>query len=119
MKEILKLFKALADSTRLRILMLLMQRELCVCELMFILKMEQSRISHQLRILRDGDLVEDKRQGRWIVYTIPKDVRKNIVPLLKQLIKNKGPESKVILQDLEAFRIRFQDDVRKRRGSLI
>lgn len=119
MKEFLKLFKALSDSTRLRIMMLLMQRELCVCELMFILKMEQSRISHQLRILRDTDLVEDKRQGRWIVYGIPKDVRKNLTPLFKQLIKKKRADSKVILQDFRALRICLLENVRKRRRSII
>jgi ArsR family transcriptional regulator len=63
MKDTLKILKALADPTRLRIISLLLRRDLCVCELMFILKMEQSRISHQLRILRDADLVEDKREG--------------------------------------------------------
>ncbi len=59
MKEAIKIFKALSDPTRLRILLLLLKRNLCVCELMFILKMEQSRLSHQLKILKDADLVED------------------------------------------------------------
>jgi len=119
MKEILKLFRALSDSTRLRTMMLLMRRELCVCELMFILKMEQSRISHQLRILRDADLVEDKRQGRWIVYGVPKDVRKNLAPLFMQLIKKKRADSKVILQDFKALRICLLENVRKRRRPIV
>jgi len=67
MKHTLKVFKALSDPTRLRILLLLLQRELCVCELAFILEMEQSRISHQLRVLRNADLVEDIR-GREVDY---------------------------------------------------
>lgn len=71
MRKTLKIFKALSDPTRVRILMLLISQDLCVCELVFILKMEQSRISHQLRILRDSDLVEDLRQGKWIIYRIP------------------------------------------------
>ena len=75
MKDILKVFRALSDATRLRLVLLLMERDLCVCELVFILKMEQSRISHQLRILRDADLVEDIRQGRWMIYRIPGDAR--------------------------------------------
>ncbi|MBN1223765.1 MAG: transcriptional regulator, partial [Candidatus Aminicenantes bacterium] len=61
MRQAIKIFKALSDPTRLRILMLLLEGELCVCELVFVLKMEQSRISHQLRILRDADLVQDIR----------------------------------------------------------
>lgn len=63
--------KALADPTRLRVLLLLGVRELCVCELTYILGMEQSRVSHHMRILRQAGLVEDLRQGRWMVYRIP------------------------------------------------
>lgn len=71
MKDVTKIFKALSDPTRLRILRLLRQQDLCVCEIMAVLGMEQSRISHQMRILRDANLVEDIRQGRWIIYRIP------------------------------------------------
>lgn len=71
MKHIAKIFKALSDSTRLRIMLLLRERELCVCELMFILKMEQSRVSHHLRVLRDAEIAETVRAGRWIIYRVP------------------------------------------------
>ncbi len=59
---------ALADETRLRMYLLLSNNELCVCELMMILHMEQSRISHCLRILKEAGLVESRREGKWIVY---------------------------------------------------
>jgi ArsR family transcriptional regulator len=75
MKDVVKTFKALADPTRLRIMLLLRQRELCVCELMFILGMEQSRISHQMRVLRDAGIAEDVRDGRWIIYRVPEEAR--------------------------------------------
>lgn len=71
MTRTVKIFKALADPTRLRIMLLLQVRELCVCELTYILGMEQSRVSHQMRILREAGLVEDLRQGRWMIYRIP------------------------------------------------
>jgi ArsR family transcriptional regulator len=71
MKDIVKIFKALADPTRLRITLLLERRELCVCELMFVLEMEQSRVSHHMRVLRDAGIAEDVRKGRWIIYRIP------------------------------------------------
>jgi len=70
-KDAVKVFKALADPTRLRIMLLLRRRELCVCELMFILEMEQSRISHHMRVLRDAGIAEDVREGRWIIYRVP------------------------------------------------
>lgn len=75
MKDIIKVFKALSDPTRLRILFVLLRRELCVCEIMFILNMEQSRISHQMGVLRNAGLVEDVRSGRWIIYRIPREAR--------------------------------------------
>lgn len=80
-KDMVKIFKALADPTRLRIILLLRRRELCVCEIMYILGMEQSRVSHQMRILRHAGLVEDAREGRWINYRISEPAR----PLLEDL----------------------------------
>ena len=71
MRDVVKIFKALADPTRLRIMLMLRQRELCVCELMSILEMEQSRVSHHMRILRDAGIAEDIREGRWIIYRVP------------------------------------------------
>lgn len=81
MKDIVGVFKALSDPTRIRILLLLGAHDLCVCEIMYVLGMEQSRISHQMRILRNAGLAEDRRQGRWIVYRIPEKAK----PLLEEL----------------------------------
>lgn len=75
MKDIVKIFKALADPTRLRIMLLLRRRELCVCELMYILEMEQSRVSHHMRVLRDAGVAEDVREGRWIIYRVPEEAK--------------------------------------------
>ncbi len=70
MKSLVNLFKALSDETRLRILNLLLERELCVCELMDALQMPQPRISHQLRILKDAGLITDRREGKWMIYAL-------------------------------------------------
>ena len=105
MKDMLKVFKALSDATRLRLVLLLMERDLCVCELVFILKMEQSRISHQLRILRDADLVEDIREGRWMIYRIPGDARGFLEAILERELKFRfgvSPEINADSQRLEA-----------------
>jgi ArsR family transcriptional regulator, arsenate/arsenite/antimonite-responsive transcriptional repressor len=116
MKGIIKAFKALSDSTRLRIFLLLLDRDLCVCELTFILDMSQSRISHQLRVLRDADLVEDVRDGRWIIYRIPDRVRTTLKPLIEQFARDKLAESRNVLQDLERLDVCLRDGVRKRSG---
>ncbi len=112
MKDTLKILKALSDSTRLRIIMLLLKKELCVCELTFILKMEQSRISHQLRILRDVDLVEDSRDKKWIIYRIPDTIRENFGYLLKG-IQRELKNSKEIQEDAVRLETCLKEDIRK------
>jgi len=116
MKEISKFFKALSDPTRLRIVLLLLGKDLCVCELTFILKMSQSRVSHQLRILRDAGLVEDKRDGKWMIYGIPLNIRDTLRPLLDLFGKEKRRESVEILKDLENLQICLKNDIRRTRG---
>jgi ArsR family transcriptional regulator len=114
MKELIRAFKALSDPTRLRIFLLLMERELCVCELMFILDMPQSRVSHQLRLLRDADLVEDKREGRWIIYTIPRSVRENLAPLLRQFTGPDFAASADIVEDIKRLDLCLRENVRRK-----
>lgn len=65
-----KIFKALADPIRLRILGLLSSREMCVCEVMVALGLTQPTASHHLRILENVDLIKDRREGKWIFYSI-------------------------------------------------
>ena len=64
-----KVFKALADSIRLRILGLLSSREMCVCEVMVALDLTQPTASHHLRILENVGLVKDRREGKWVFYS--------------------------------------------------
>jgi ArsR family transcriptional regulator len=63
-----RLFHALSDATRLRILELLRTGERCVCDLSECLEAQQSRLSFHLRTLKEAGLVSDRRQGRWIYY---------------------------------------------------
>jgi ArsR family transcriptional regulator, arsenate/arsenite/antimonite-responsive transcriptional repressor len=114
MKEIIRAFKALSDPTRLRIFLLLIERDLCVCELMFILDMPQSRVSHQLRLLRDADLVEDKREGRWIIYTIPRSVKESLAPLLRRFAGPELADSASIIEDAKRLDLCLRENVRKK-----
>ncbi|HIE29359.1 TPA: ArsR family transcriptional regulator [Candidatus Poribacteria bacterium] len=70
MQEIVNVFKALSDPTRLRILLLLQHGELCVCEVEEVLGMKQSRISRHLNILRNAGLTEARYFGRWVFYSL-------------------------------------------------
>lgn len=65
-----EMFKALSDATRVRIVSLLADAELCVCDLAAALDMSQSAISHQLATLREMRLVRWRREGRQIFYTL-------------------------------------------------
>jgi ArsR family transcriptional regulator len=65
-----RLFHALADATRLRILEQLADGEQCVCDLTGALETGQSRLSFHLKTLKDAGLVTDRRQGRWIYYAL-------------------------------------------------
>jgi ArsR family transcriptional regulator len=115
MKEIIKAFKALSDPTRLRIFLLLLEKDLCVCELTYVLEMSQSRVSHQLRLLRDSNLVEDKREGRWIIYTIPHRVREDLEPFLRRIAGPGLATSEAILRDVDRLEVCLQENVRKKR----
>src|SRR3954467_9258537 len=64
------LFHALSDATRLGILDMLRDRERCVCELQDELDAAQSRLSFHLRVLKEAGLVSDRREGRWMYYSI-------------------------------------------------
>ena len=65
-----KFFKALGDETRQRILGLLLVRDLCVCELITALGMTQPTTSHHLKILENAELIQSRRDGKWIFYGI-------------------------------------------------
>ena len=88
METAIKMFKALSDETRLRIYLLLLQGELCVCELVNILNIEQSRISHSVRILKEAGLVVNRREGKWIFYAVnPEKENNRIIQILKNELK--------------------------------
>jgi len=70
MKKIAKIFKALSDETRLRILSLLTVGELCVCDVMAVLQLPQSTVSRHLAYLKNVGLVDDRREGIWMHYSL-------------------------------------------------
>lgn len=71
--DLAELFKVFGDSTRIRILFVLFQSEVCVCDLAQILNMTQSAISHQLKILKQARLVTGRREGKSVFYSLADD----------------------------------------------
>lgn len=76
-----ELFKAFSDSTRIRILYVLLQAEVCVCDMARLLNMTQSAISHQLRILKQARLIKSRRDGKTVFYSLADD---HVATLLRQ-----------------------------------
>lgn len=70
MENLLSVFKALSDETRLRIIKLLERGELCVCDIMAALDMIQPKVSFHLGVLKEAGLIKDRKQGRWIHYRL-------------------------------------------------
>lgn len=68
--DLAELFKVFGDSTRIRILFVLFEAEVCVCDLAAALNMTQSAVSHQLRILKQNKLVKSRREGKSIFYSL-------------------------------------------------
>ena len=77
--DLAELFKVFGDSTRIRILFVLFEAEVCVCDLAKVLKMTQSAISHQLRILKQNKLVKSRREGKSIFYSLADDHVRTII----------------------------------------
>jgi ArsR family transcriptional regulator, arsenate/arsenite/antimonite-responsive transcriptional repressor len=75
--DLVRLFAALADPTRLRLLNLMDGREVCVCYFVEILKQSQPKVSRHLAYLRNAGIVSSRREGKWMHYSIerPRDVR--------------------------------------------
>lgn len=75
------LFKVFGDGTRIRILYVLLEAEVCVCDLATLLGMTQSAVSHQLRILKQAYLIKARRDGKTVFYSLADD---HVATLLRQ-----------------------------------
>ena len=73
MYDLAELFKVFGDTTRIKILSVLRVQEMCVCDIADSLSMTQSAISHQLRVLKQMDLVKNRRDGKTIYYSLADD----------------------------------------------
>ena len=100
MRQLTKVFKALSDETKLRILKILQERdELCVCEIMQALDISQSRASRNLGILKHAGFVVDRRDGLWIHYSINKKKINEYHGVLNGLLKNWLNDQDIIQED--------------------
>jgi ArsR family transcriptional regulator len=108
------LFQSLADSTRLRLLNLLLQaREICVCEFVDALKLTQYNISRHLQLLKQARFVEDRKFGKWVYYGIAKELKAYQRTLLRAISEMRDER-----QDFHADEARASRRLNLRRDGL-
>ena len=82
-----KVFKAFCDENRLRILELLRSGEKCACKLLEELNISQSTLSHHMKLLCDAGVVQGRKEGKWVHYSIDLQGSENAVELLKKQLE--------------------------------
>ena len=118
MEELANVYHALSEVTRLRILKLLEHGELCVCDLVAALEMSQPKISFHVAALKSAGLINDRKQGRWIHYSIVSDCdlfrRYLISTTLEKIDHEEVAEDRA---RLTAFLARKQQDLLMKRSA--
>ncbi len=103
MRQLVKIFKALSDPNRLRIMKMLEVRSLCVCEITEILGLSASTVSKHLSILRDVDLILDHKEGKWVNYSLNSSVSDPLARQFLEILKT-GVSDTLFQQDAEKVR---------------
>ncbi|MBI5076394.1 MAG: metalloregulator ArsR/SmtB family transcription factor [Nitrospirae bacterium] len=108
MLSTVKLLKLFSDETRLRILMLMARKELCVCQIMGVLGIAQPLVSHNLALLNNAGLLEERRDGKLVFYSLNKEMQqshKKVIDLLQELTRADKAFSgdQLSLKDCEEF----------------
>jgi len=92
MEKLVKIFKALGDKSRLRIVKMLQHKSLCVCEITAILGLATPTVSKHLSILKEAEIIKDLKNGRWVDYSLNKNVINiyliGLFPLLSYWLEN-------------------------------
>jgi len=99
MREIVKVFKALSDANRIRILKMLEIRPLCVCEITEVLQLATSTVSKHLSILRESGYIIDQKEGKWVNYYLNRDQNGDYIRHLLPLIRTWLPADETVLRD--------------------
>ncbi|MFQ5480597.1 MAG: ArsR/SmtB family transcription factor [Thermodesulfobacteriota bacterium] len=101
MRELTRIFQALSDVNRVRILKMLESRPLCVCEITSVLGLATSTVSKHLSILRDAGFVTDSKEGKWVNYRLTDSPAAPYINKLLPIIKGALPEDEVVRDDAE------------------
>lgn len=84
MREFMNITKALGDATRVRVLLALRQQELCACQITELFGLAQSTMSKHYYLLRQAGLIDSRKEGRWVYYSLP---GKNASPAVRKALE--------------------------------
>jgi len=104
MRELVKVFKAVADENRLRILKMLQHKKMCVCELAAALGITQPSVSRHLSLMKDAGLVSDHRNGPWIDYELCEEKINQYAPVIKSYLKGWINDDHKVKEDLRKIK---------------
>ena len=119
MQDILKIFKALSEETRLRIMKLLEEGELCVCDLVAALDMVQPKVSFHLNVLKSAGFVKDRKESRWSHYRLDESdffKRSLILSVLERIEPEAVAEDKRRLKDFLQSKTTEMETMSSRKG---
>ncbi len=104
MRNLTKVFKALSDANRIRILKMLEVRPLCVCEITDILELAMSTVSKHLSVLREAGFIVDEKAGKWVYYRLNPSGTDTYAGRLMPLLAQWLPDDETIRKDIEQVR---------------
>ncbi len=104
MREAVRAFKALSDETRLRIINILLERECCVCEVVQVLAISQTRASRNLGILHDAGFLQMRKAGLWSLYSIDLEELPEYLADMVEAVREALQENPIAIQDREQLK---------------
>ena len=104
MDKLVKIFKALGDKGRFRIVKMLQQRPLCVCEITAVLELATSTVSKHLSLLKDAEIISDRKDGKWVEYYLNASSKNIFVTGLMPLISYWLNDDEQVKADLEKLK---------------
>jgi ArsR family transcriptional regulator, arsenate/arsenite/antimonite-responsive transcriptional repressor len=100
-RDYVNVFKALSDPNRIRIVKMLGERQLCMCEVREMLTLSNSTVSKHLTILRNADLLLDSKEGKWVNFRLNDKSEFRFIRSVISLIKNSFEDDEAIQEDLK------------------
>jgi ArsR family transcriptional regulator, arsenate/arsenite/antimonite-responsive transcriptional repressor len=100
-RDYVNVFKALSDPNRIRIVKMLGERELCMCEIRSVLDLSNSTVSKHLTILRDAGLLLDEKDGKWVNFRLNDKSEQKFIRSIITLIENSFDDDDAVQEDLK------------------